>query len=47
MMKKLNRNTFDFENLFGSILQGLILDVFRRIYEKFSFVLKCEKKYFD
>ena len=31
-------NTFDFENLFGSIPQNFILDVFGSIYEEFSSV---------
>ena len=33
-------NTFDFENLFGSIPHDLILDVFGNTYEEFSFILK-------
>ena len=33
-------NTFDFENLFGSIPHNLILDVFGNTYDEFSYFLK-------
>ena len=38
-------NTYDFENLFGSIPHDLIMGVFENIYNEFRNILKCEKSY--
>ena len=40
-------STFDFDILCGSIPHALILDVSVSTDEEFSFILKCEKKFFE